>query len=471
MFAAVGVLLPYVYKSRLHIRSRGKFVLGVFVHALALTAITLLFCNRSALVFGEETKVIKTIGEMKEGRSHDGYQFVRDNFVLIDNSFDKTIIPNPAGTDGDNTGIVITDRKKLAALFHFANVHPDLIDMIVCDIGFPDTTADDHHLRREMDTALYDDKLLVSGNGTKEENPTFRFPASAVGDAAEQTSERQFITHTLTRGNAYSLPYKIYAWMYGATEADAYLWGRLLTEHRRDGTSAWAVNTFLPLFSMTDERRLESEYPSGPTLLVGEADTTTSAGWELRNLGYLVSPDGAQDLQDNLSQRKTQGKRNILLIGAFKGQDEDIHKTIHGPLHGTTILLNLVFDLQKGEHIVTAWQVFILVVFFMLATLLVFYTIKHGSMVPKPPAKEKDDNKSPLMSAIKEYFFLPIHMFALLIMGIVLIFLTHRTFNASLLILYFLAIEVYWKTLNKKNTKHHDAKAAATGKALDHVRP
>ncbi|MCR6718982.1 MAG: hypothetical protein NVV59_01560 [Chitinophagaceae bacterium] len=77
----------------------------------------------------------------------DGYQFVRSNFILLDNSFDKILVPFEDGDVDDSTATVMTNRYALARTMKLLNQHIENVDLVIVDIGFGSPSPATHYYR------------------------------------------------------------------------------------------------------------------------------------------------------------------------------------------------------------------------------------------------------------------------------------------------------------------------------------
>jgi hypothetical protein len=96
----------------------------------------------------------------------------------------------------------------------------------------------------------------------------------------------------------------------------------------------------------------------------------------LYNLSDIISFQ-KEEFTRVLAERKKQGKKNIILIGTFASPDEDVKTTLLGPLHGTTILLNVYLAMQNQGHYLGMLYMCCLFACFIIISWIVFYPTGH----------------------------------------------------------------------------------------------
>jgi len=92
--------------------------LFIFCHAIFLTYLTIFSFNQPSWRWAEQKSILDKLSNTDNDK---GYEFVRNNFLLIDNSFDKVLVPNPEGDESDSTSIVLTNRKSLTSFLKIVN--------------------------------------------------------------------------------------------------------------------------------------------------------------------------------------------------------------------------------------------------------------------------------------------------------------------------------------------------------------
>ena len=116
------------------LRSRKARLIILFSHAVILTILTVFLFNKPFWNWSNQTGLIQSVSTDEEHQ--EAYKYIWDNFVLVDNSFDKELILNPEGDEEDSTTLTITSRRKLAAFLQLLNSNSKLVDMVMVDIGF-----------------------------------------------------------------------------------------------------------------------------------------------------------------------------------------------------------------------------------------------------------------------------------------------------------------------------------------------
>jgi hypothetical protein len=361
----VYILLPIL------INNKGWRIGVILIHALLLTAFTLFVFNEPGWRWSEQVDFIRSFGTKNEN-SIAAYSFVKNNFLLIDNSFDKQLIPDPEGDEEANTNIIVTDRQKLADFLHFIYDHKDLVGFVVVDIGFIDSSKSDFLLYQALVDLYAEEKILISYSSAGENNKVFHFNGRIYGDVHEEVNEGIYVSHLIKRKEYFSLPYKMYGQLNGLRNASTFFGERLIRETDSAGRSAWVLNRFEPEFSIIDEEKLRSRSTRENSFSVrlGESEEKTTNYYKL---GETITPTGSTDLLYNLQQRRELGQKNNFLLGAFASPSDDIHQTPYGALHGTTILLNVLYQLQQHKHYLSWTFVGILFISFCLISLLLVY--------------------------------------------------------------------------------------------------
>jgi hypothetical protein len=439
-FILYGLFVHGVYRF---VKNKGKKLLWVIclIHGILLTAVTFLFLNQPRFVLSEEVEFMGSFKNPKSSYVKEGYEAVKNNFILIDNSFDKALIPNPEGSEGDSTKIAITDRKKLISFFELMKENLANIDLVICDIGFNDTTGSDEALKAAMDSIYAEDKLLISYDEHRSKNPTFQFPPGIYGSVREPTThDRLFVTHSIYTEGMYSLPYKMYMATNKVKQAYPGFFNLLMDETDSAGRTHKTINTFLPQFSLIDEKILlgqENIEEPRNAARAGE-DTFESQHWFIQNLGYVLTDDGRIDFEKNLSQRKVSMLKNVIFIGTFRRAGEDVHETAFGTLHGTTILLNLWYELRNRTHYFSWWLALLMVLFFAFITWMV------TSGREEHIEKHLDWMWMPFKFLFENSFHLLVLLFVILVYIV-----TQKLFNCLSLLIYFLVLDLWWTYYNK----------------------
>ena len=372
------ILAPIIFALRpvlFNTQRKYRFYVLLIAHSVFITFALISVLNLPVTILSDEVAFLnkKPVSETENLKARN---FIKNNFLLVDNAFDKELIANPDGNKEDSTTIAITNRRKLTSLCNMLADNIDNIDLVVCDIGFDDTTAYDVPLKDALTRLYSQDKLLVSVAGRHSENAELRFPAFVSGDVKEETNEKLFTTHRLRRPDFTSLPYLIDSRLKGLKTPTSDYFNLFLRQPDSVQHVSYGMNTFLPQFFITDESLLKNDFTSQPTndININDTDFTPINSLLYRTLGNAVSEDGKEELLADLQQRKQDHKKNIIFLGSFNGNG-DLHKTAYTELHGPTIILNLVYALQKDENRLSFWLVCWLFIWCIAITLLLFNNI------------------------------------------------------------------------------------------------
>ena len=368
-------LAPLIYLATpflFNVERKFGFYSLLVVHSLITTFALISVLNLPVTVLSDEVSFLnkKPVSEAQKKKADD---FLKSNFLLIDNAFDKELIANPAGNKDDSTYIVITNRRKLTYLCSVLADDINDIDLVVCDIGFDDATSDDTLLKNALTRLYSQDKLLVSVAGKYSDNTELRFPVAVSGDVKEETNEKLFVTHRLKRPNFFSLPYLINVRLQKIKTSSSDYFNLFLKQTDSSQHLSYTMNTFLPQFFITDESLLKSDFSKQPqnNLSTSDTDFVPISSLLYRTLGNAVSKDGEEELLADIQQRRRDNKKNIIFLGSFSG-NEDLHRTAYTELHGPTIILNLVYALGKGENKISVGLICWLFIWCMGITLLLF---------------------------------------------------------------------------------------------------
>ncbi|RYX87869.1 hypothetical protein EON73_00275 [bacterium] len=121
-----------------------------------------------------------------------------------------------------------------------------------------------------------------------------------------------------------------------------------------------ALTRFIPELYYTEEMFNPPSNSVENGLQISSVSTMT-----LRNLESLNNAEMRKDFLDDLITRRRQGKKNVLFIGSFYG-NEDLHKTVFKPTHGPVIIFNIFYNLHKGKHQVTSILFYLLFIGFSI---------------------------------------------------------------------------------------------------------
>jgi hypothetical protein len=454
-----------------------KHRLLIVLLGFALAVYSLFFINTPGLINDEGLQLAKyAVPGRASPAENQAYKFISDNFLFIDDSFNKTLIPYGEGTDDDSTSVVITNRRALIQLFNNINRHRYLLDFVVVDLSFSESTPLDNLLKKELDTLYSMNKLILSGDASEKNAKAIRFPDDAYGNVREKGNDFAYTSHTIKGDSKYlSLPYKMYFKFDGLSAAYTYFGNTVLIEDKNN-SSHLCLNIFAPKFYLLNEPDLYNE--------VSPNNDTHQRGMPVQNLGFAVTSQGTEVLNAEIAQRKKAHLKNIIFIGAFNSPDEDIHETGYGKLHGPGIILNVFYALHLMQHRISFWFFlyllvgFSVIIYILLSCVMDDLAISHPTVwLVRKLRKLKEKLEMRLMQperttrnnscTIVKKGLKRLGMLIMLVLVdeiqypllLAFFFITGRCFNFILnwqiLLIYFIAFEKVLKYIGKKELEEH----------------
>jgi hypothetical protein len=309
----------------------------VILQVFFLLGITV-FLQFSYFIRPDEYAVLKTASIVKHNIFGSDWKPVGDSIRLINTSHDVSLIDDPEflGNSKDSSAkIVITDRQKLARLFHILNEHPLEYKYILCDIQFSDASPQDTMLKPEIEKAI----RCIASSSMQDHHltqPIFNLKNGCtsypVADDDVLVKVPVFIEDTIK-----SLPVAMY---------------EELTKHQFIRRGKFPFLDGKPAFgSIIPEmyyrpHDIEMHDTSSPYLL---------NLWQV-----LIDPNAFEHLLKN----------KYIIIGDFKA---DAHNTYYGNIPGPLILFNTFLTLKERSDTISLWWVlFLFVVYSMISYRVVF---------------------------------------------------------------------------------------------------
>lgn len=349
------------------------------LYSIILAFIVTFFFNKLPSVVQEEELVMQNFSDLKnlfQNRQNKS-SFLTNNFIFINTAFDQVLIPMPGGEQDDQTVINLTNREQLISFFRLCNKHALNIDLVICDVYFEQSNIHDAELKRVMDSLVQNNKLVVSSNPFIKSNNLLNFPDTVSGDVSASLLKSLVFDYQLKPGRKVRLPYLAYQKLEKIRSVQPMLSGLLLLE-KKPIQKRLVVNNFVPEMVFSEEdlsqrlpeinhsRELQSGQVSGPLTL---------------NLSEANSPINQQLLPVQLSLRKQNKQKNIIILGAFGNTEADMHATVYGEMHGTTIIINVLYNLLNGRHSFS-WLVFLLTTaaFFFITNSIIENAIEKRQM-------------------------------------------------------------------------------------------
>jgi hypothetical protein len=435
---------------------RKKLYLGL--HAFFLSIITIVIFNQPDSITTNQDEIVNLLKHTAAGERYKADQYLRDNFILINNSHDQSFIKYNGQDSGPTSVQAITNRKHLTSFINWCIVNEAAIDLVVCDIGFtvPDNDAD-KELRASLKRLAGLHKLLLSQSDVP--NPIIdSISEDSKGMVNERTAEDRFNTHQIFRNGHYSLAYKLYSRLDTVTP---YGGNSLLLYEKKPGyINPLRMTIFLPFLYMTQSNfHLLSENPGSKELTHNFPGFSIGNTRIFHNLEKLVDDTiEKKGLYNDLHLRKSIKLKNVLFIGVFEG-DADVHHTFFGELRGSVILLNLVYNLHIGNNSISLLLFLELFMGFWLITYLLIYGVQRSisenwvskmtpAFVNRWLRRKQRENKhviSLTVEILKEH----IYWVALAIVVFLIYFSTGVLVNIAGLLFYFLIFRVFLLTFGK----------------------
>lgn len=334
------------------------------IHAVLLTTVLVVWLNPWPGFFPENEKVMGYAEEARDlfqGTARPTERGV--DLILIDNSLNKVFIPDSMGTEGDGRVHAITDRERLTALCDLLADNSANIRLVAIDILFDTPTPADSALGRALDRLGAQGKLVLARGPNMNVGP-LRQEGDNSGGVTTILQKGKVVWHELAPGGRPSLPYR----MYLRTTGTALEPGPLgLLDQVGGPHPGKAYPAFMPALHHFSESWLDP--------IPGMAGTTVqdAAAESPMALGSALLPFNRMKLERRLEA----SPGAVVFIGEFSTPtaargEADVHATMHGPMHGSVILLNTYLDLLHGAHHLNWWSIGTQLALFTLASLFIF---------------------------------------------------------------------------------------------------
>lgn len=338
-----------------------RFALLLCYHAL-FCLLGVLLLNGLPGYFVENTEVYAKL-ELLQDRD----ERPERPFILIDNSGNKQLVPDPEGNLEDSTVVVVTDRTKLARLLQRLAAKQELIAQVVVDIRFVEPSAADSSLREAvLDLAAHGKILLARAH----EGNTDRldFGADVMADVTAYEQEDLLVWYRSAREEGHALPYALYLRLHRRT-AEPFALG-LWKESGEGGPTRLVYPGFMPTWSHLPKVNDEAMGPDRLPMPIGHA---LDAGWSrlLRRL------DTAGE-----------GMEPVVFIGEFplraNEASVDLHRSYAGTSTGSAMLVDLYHEMERGAHVVKGRSLMGLFIALLLCSWFVFTRAWPRTSEPPP---------------------------------------------------------------------------------------
>ncbi len=405
-----------------------KPLIFALLNALLMVYLTFLSLEKD-FKLGESQTVIKAISNIKrvlpESKVVEKYPFLKkilpDNsdkpkeneLLFINISYDLKLI-DKLDEDGFPIGNqFITDREKLAKLFHILNSTDSSYKYIICDVFFKDPSPDDEMLAQEL-AKMKNIRLSYHLNPDRTpDTPIFNAPKGLADYPVIQETFLKF--HLITDDKYKSSPLLMYEDLYGKK-----------LEKRG---AFYYIGDKLCLNTIIIDHRIRNA-----NILEGKAITK----YPLVYLGEFLS------LPDSEIIKTT--KNRIILIGDFL--ERDLHNTVVGKMGGTLVLLNVFLSLVYGDNLIDIWFFVILFVGYFIISLKLF--MKNNLTDIK------------IFSKLKKYKFITFlldilgYLAYLSILVVTIYFIYNIYISIVLVIVYIKLLEWIIKKLDKFAVKYQE---------------
>lgn len=382
---------------------KGIFILSAIL-ALFITIISPLF-NKPGLVVPQQTEIIQELSSIftnkKDAVQRDS-TIISDNFVFIDNAYSSQLIAADKGFSARSVE-TITNRGYLSTLVEALNQNPECFDLLICDMYFDRPTQDDARLIAAFKQTALKKKLLLSYNFLRPNHKGFGILGKdSYGNIVEEADGNLYSIYHPYHNGYQSLPYQIYLHYKNIDSLGYFPNLMLFRETDYKGKSTWGINAYLPFFEIHSEAVL---YPEA----FNDQGDYLSNQKNYYNLSDVSQKEDISYFLKDLKQRKHEGKHNIIFAGSLSS-DQDVHQTLYGDMHGTSIILNLFLSHVNGQHLVNAGSVlFLFISLFIIFALLFCKALDLNPLSNhrvKKTGKQKENKLPAIFSALKAGFLI-----------------------------------------------------------------
>lgn len=379
--------------EKINTEPKSRRLLWVVLHAILLIVLTICL-QQVTLIRTDEFAFLNMFGLIKHNLLSIDKKPVGDSVVFIDVSKDIALVDDTlynGNVQGlGNAKISITDRAKLAKLFHLLNQHKGAYRYVLCDIQFSLPSADDSMLKAEIEAA---DNVIVTSylDGNRHMLPLFNTNSGIVNYF--YNGKKSFVKIPFLYGDSLkSLPVKMWEDLTGAE-----------VKLRRGVTyinGSLAFNNIIPEFFYRNYD-LSSRYKVFPL--------------------YRILM--------NESQFNKFLKDKYIVIGNFV---EDIHDTYQGSMPGPLILFNVFLTLREFDNSISIYWIIMLLTFYIPVSYIIFN-----------PLKKKDKGLDGIGNQfLKKYAKKYISYLGLfIVISAISFFVFHRMINVFYIITYLTSLE------------------------------
>jgi len=385
-------------------------ILASVINSTIMLLVVLFMLNQSVMMQDEKVLIRKTSSFKDKIIKTDSVSLGK--FVFINVSKNKQLIPEIDPDFGDTIGnTVVTDRRKLAKLFHKLNKHTDAFKSVVCDILFEDKSHFDEALKYEMKRQP---KLIlpyITDDNSEAENTVFKFKK---GLAEYVATNDVFVKFKLIYGDsAKTLPLVMYEQIH-KTEIKHGKW-----------------------FYELDGKNIFHNFIINIRIKTSDIMNNNAPYYQMSR--FIELPDS---LMTSLLKDK------IIMISDFEDPKNDYHETVAGNMPGALILANTYLALEKGDNLVPMMLLPLLFISFFLISILVFYPINIFEMWT-----EKIIEKIPNARVTKYLVGFVSYVSLLSVVSIVCFILFNKHINVLYLTMYIYGLEKIISLIRKRRAK------------------
>lgn len=323
-------LLTATFLWRLPVRPRGWRWIAVHgAHAFGCLVLVLLL-NGVPGYFGENADVYARLSLVPGGSTDPAPR----PFLLIDNSRDKQLVPDPDGNMEDSSVLVITHRARLARLLTRLAQEQAHIAQVVVDIAFTDPSPADSALRESI-LALAAQRKIMIARTPLPNTPLLSFGSDVMADATERTQEGLIAWHSIVRDGEPSLPYALYLRLNDRASHPFFL--SLHRERPAEGPGLVYAG-FMPTWKHLPAAH-NAEEETGMDDMAMPIGHALDAGWARlsRQLHEATSVNAP-----------------VVFIGEFPDAPGEVsvdrQRTFLGEETGSSLLIDLYHEIEDGTH-------------------------------------------------------------------------------------------------------------------------
>lgn len=442
--ALLLALVPTAVIWRTPHRPRGwRYAALLGGHGFACLVLLLLL-NGQPGYFGENADVQTKLALF------DSPKEARQPFVLIDNSGNKQVVPDPDGNAEDSTVRVVTDRAKLTRLLQRFAAHQEDFAQVVVDIAFTDSSPNDSALREAvLDLAMHQKVLLA--RAVEENTPLLRFGSDVMADVTENEQDGLIAWHNAARDEGHSLPYALYLRLH-QRKAERFTLG--LWKECGPGGCRLVYGGFMPTWAYLPTVP-DPEQELAPDALAMPIGHALDMGWP-RLLRQLRAHDGA--------------RKAVVFIGEFPAMahegSTDQHRTFLGESRGSAMLIGLHHEIGNGAHVLNGLTLLGLFAALVFCTWLVI----ARAWQPKKQAPPKGF-AAMVLNYVWDAIKTVIPLFVLVFIACLIRRVTGQQMNLIPMLIYFITLIGLVKAVRKARPVGSGSEPPGTGQAARAVVP